>query len=390
MNLVFLKSIFLSSIRESEVMFWFFLFPVLLLTILCVIFTNIGTEGIHFTAAVLDQGGNGVGSTIVRQIFDEISAEKEGHTSLFSILPVKTREEGERFLKEQRVHIFIEIPEDFDPKFSQILFFSRFVGTKAQAPSIFIHQVKVRDASSLATEIMKQILTMINGEAAKRMGVTLPSVTVEAKTVGAVQTFSMADFMFVGVVLMSFLSAGFFGLATDITTYKSEHIYKRIFATPARTRDFFFGELITILCMCAISFTLLYLYASVVFHISLDIFKPGALIYVLLACVTSIAFGLFLGSVCKTPNRAAAFGNFLFFPMQFLGGLYFPVFNLSPWVDWFIKINPVTYLAAGIRQEMGLLSSPFKPYLHYTVPLVWVSVLIGLAFLFFRRRGEEA
>jgi len=239
MNLVFLKSIFLSSIRESEVMFWFFLFPVLLLTILCVIFTNMGTEGIHFTAAVLDQGGNGVGSTIVRQIFDEISAEKEGHTSLFSILPVKTREEGERFLKEQRVHIFIEIPEDFDPKFSQILFFSRFVGTKAQAPSIFIHQVKVRDASSLATEIMKQILTMINGEAAKRMGVTLPSVTVEAKTVGAVQTFSMADFMFVGVVLMSFLSAGFFGLASDITTYKSEHIYKRIFATPARTRDFF-------------------------------------------------------------------------------------------------------------------------------------------------------
>ncbi|MDD8053064.1 MAG: hypothetical protein PHX90_03140, partial [Thermotogota bacterium] len=65
MNFRFFKAVFLSNIRESEALFWFFLFPVLLLTILCVIFTNMGTEDVHFTAAVLDQGGNGVGSTIV-------------------------------------------------------------------------------------------------------------------------------------------------------------------------------------------------------------------------------------------------------------------------------------------------------------------------------------
>lgn len=390
MNFRFFKAVFLSNIRESEALFWFFLFPVLLLTILCVIFTNMGTEDVHFTAAVLDQGGNGVGSTIVRQIFDEISAEKEGRTPLFTITPVKTREEGERFLKEQRVNIFIEIPEDFDPKFSQILFFSRFTGNKTEAPSILIHQVKVRDASSIATEVMKQILTMINGEAAKRMGVTLPEVTVDSKTVGSVQTFSMADYMFVGVILMSFFSAGFFGLAGDIANYKYEKIFKRISATPAKTKDYFIAALLTILCTCALSFLLVFVYGRFVFNLSFDIFKPGALLYVLLACVTSIAFGLFLGSVSKTPNTAAALGNVLFFPMQFLGGLYFTIFSLSPWVDWFIHINPMTYLAAGIRQEMRLLSSPFKPFMHYTVPLIWVVVLTCLSFLLFRWGGEEA
>ncbi len=390
MNFRFFKAVFLSNIRESEALFWFFLFPVLLLTILSVIFSNMGTEDVHFTAAVLDQGGSGVGSTIVREIFDEISKKVEGKSPLFSITPVKTREEGERFLKEQRVNIFVEIPEDFDPKFSQILFFSRFIGNKTEAPSILIHQVKVRGASAIATEIMKQILTMINAEAAKRMGVPLPDVTVDSKTVGTVHTFSMPNYMFVGVILMAFFSAGFFGLAGDIANYKYEKIFKRISATPARQRDYFVAAMLTILSTCALSFLIVFVYGRFVFNLSFDIFKPGALLYILLACLTSIAFGLFLGSICKTPNMAAALGNVLFFPMQFLGGLYFTVFNLSPWVDWFIHINPVTYLAAGIRQEMGLLSSPFKPFMHYTVPLVWIVVLVAISLLLFRWGGEES
>jgi ABC-2 type transport system permease protein len=346
-------------------------------------------QDVHFKMAVLDKAGSGVGSTIIRQIFEEISAEEDGKTPLFSIIPVKTLEEGEKLLKEQQVNLVLEIPEDFDPKFSQILFFSRFTGNKAEAPTITLEQVEVRQASVLASDIMKQILTMVNAEAAKRMGITLPEVSIRTETVGTIQTFSMADYMLVGVIIMSFFSSGFFGLGGDIATYKQGKILKRISATPARRHHFFLSELLTIFTIDILAFFVLILYGKFVFGSSLDVFKPGAIGYVFLACLTSIAFGFFLGCMSKTPNAAAAFGNVMFFPMQFLGGLYFTVFNLSPWVDWFIRINPVTYLAAGIRAEMGLMSSPFNSYMHYTVPLIWIVGLVGFSLLTFRWGGED-
>lgn len=389
MNFNFFRKVFLSNIRDFEALFWLFLFPILLLTVLNIIFTNMGGEAVQFRMAVLDKAQSGFGSKIVRSIFTEISKAPEGKTPLFSVTQVKNREEGEKLLKEQNVNILLEIPEDFDPKFNQILFFSRFTGNKSEAPTILIDQVRVRDSSALAADIMKQILLSVNAEAAKQMKIKLPEVTVESKTVGSVQSFSMADYMLVGVILMAFFSAGFFGLGSDITTYKMHKILKRISATPAKRSDFIFAELLASLSIMMLSFFVLILYGKFAFAASLDIFKPGAMLYVFLAALTAISFGVFLGAVCKTPNSAAAFGNILFFPMQFLGGLYFTVFNISPWIDWFIHINPVTYLAAGIRQEMGLMSSPFQPFLHYTVPLLWVAGLLIFSLLTFKWEGED-
>jgi ABC-2 type transport system permease protein len=139
-----------------------------------------------------------------------------------------------------------------------------------------------------------------------------------------------------------------------------------------------------------IAFGILLVYAKLFYGITWSVFKPESLLFVLLTAVLALAFGFFVGTVSKTPNSASGFANMLFFPMQFLGGLYFPVFDLPPVISWFVYINPMTYLAAGMRNAMGLMEAPVPYFTLYLVPVLWIVGLLLISLRLFKWDGGEA
>jgi len=72
----------------------------------------------------------------------------------------------------------------------------------------------------------------------------------------------------------------------------------------------------------------------------------------------------------------------LLFPMVFLSGVFFPVQGLLAWLDVLVKINPVTYGIAPIRQVM-LGASPDSPFtinlLGHAMSL-WDNIAVMAAF----------
>ncbi|HPE68738.1 MAG TPA: ABC transporter permease [Thermotogota bacterium] len=388
MNVQLFKSLLFDDLREKEVLFWIFAFPLVLMTILTIIFSNMGSSSVHFKMALLDASGDGMGSKILHQVLDSISTDTLDQPALFSIIEVEDHEQGMNLLRDQKVDILLSIPTDFNMQWSRAVLFLRNERVKPQPPVVEVSRVPVRDGSSLASQVLEQVFAAVNIEAAKQMNLHVMDVHIDSESVGSTGEFSYADFYLPGVLIMGFFSTGLFGLGTSMAFLRKKNVLKRFAATPLRAIDFLFAQMVGKLVLMVIVFVMLILFSHFVFGTSWSILKPGAVYYSFLGALTALAFGLFIGGTAKSGNTANTFANVIFFPMQFLGGLYFPVFDLPLAVRWFVYINPMTYLAAGIRQSTGLMESPLPGYLHTLVPVAWIVLLWAIAIWRFKWEGD--
>jgi len=385
------KSLLISGFREKETIFWILLFPLIIFTIMVLIFSNMTGEDLNFKMAVIDHSGDGMGSTIIQQVFESISTpENPEDDPLYSVIDVKNKEQALMLLKEQHIDVIVEIPENFNQNFNQVVFFSKITSVAPEnKPTIIVERVPMRNLSKLASDIMEQILAEVNLEAAKRMNVSIPDATVSSEIVGQSQDFNYADYFLAGIIIMGFFSTGFFNMGINMTYFRRKGIFKRFACTPIKNSSFFYATILSNLVFMVFSFIILLVYAKLFYKVTWAIFYPESILFMLISAILSLVFGIFLGSVSKTPNAASGLANILFFPMQFLGGLYFPVFDLPPAVRWFVYINPITYLAAGIRQSMGLMDAPLPYFTLFLVPTIWALVLLLISIKIFKWDGGE-
>jgi len=87
------------------------------------------------------------------------------------------------------------------------------------------------------------------------------------------------------------------------------------------------------------------------------------------------SFGILLSSRMKSFQGFQMISNFLLMPMFFLSGSFFPLKNLPPWMDWLVKINPLSYGVDGIRYAL-LGSKELQAFPFYLDILVTVGVAI--------------
>lgn len=385
------KSLLISGLREKETIFWILLFPLILFTIMVLIFSNMTGEDLNFKMAVIDHSGDGMGSTIIHQVFEDISTpENPEDEPLYSIIDVKNKDQALVLLKEQHIDVIVEIPENFNQNFNQVVFFSKISSISSDnKPTVIVESVPIRNLSKLASDVMKQILAEVNLEAAKRMNISIPDATISTEMVGQAQDFNYADYFLAGILIMGFFSTGFFNMGINMTYFRRKGIFKRFACTPIKNSTLISATILSNLVFMVMSFVILLIYAKLFYHVTWAIFYPESILFILISAILSLSFGIFLGSVSKTPNGAAGLANILFFPMQFLGGLYFPVFDLSPAVRWFVYINPITYLAAGMRQSMGLMDAPLPYYTLFLIPILWIVVLLLISVKIFKWDGGE-
>lgn len=385
------KSLLISGLREKETIFWILLFPLILFTIMVLIFSNMTGEDLNFKMAVIDHSGDGMGSTIIHQVFEDISTtENPEDDPLYSIIDVKNKDQALVLLKEQHIDVIVEIPENFNQNFNQVVFFSKISSISTDnKPTIIVESVPMRNLSKLASDVMKQILAEVNLEAAKRMNISIPDATISTEMVGQTQDFNYADYFLAGILIMGFFSTGFLNMGINMTYFRRKGIFKRFACTPIKKSKLISATILSNLVFMVMSFVILLIYAKLFYHVTWAIFYPESILFILISAILSLSFGIFLGSVSKTPNGASGLANILFFPMQFLGGLYFPVFDLSPAVRWFVYINPITYLAAGMRQSMRLMDAPLPYYTLFLIPILWTAVLLLISVKIFKWDGGE-
>ena len=240
--------------------------------------------------------------------------------------------------------------------------------------------------------MMKSIILSMNMQAAKYMGKSIETLKTKTITLqdSKSSNFNITDYFFAGIMIMAILSIGSFNVPISLVWDKKLGISKRFSVTPLKQSEIFVSIVVEFFFLVLLQFILLSLMSIFLYNGSASkIFSLPTLYYILLTSLISISMGFFIASISKTPGSANAIGNIIFFPFQFLGGLYFPVLNVPNSIKWIVISNPITYIASGLRDAMGIMPNPFTQTKTILIPFIWFLFFTTAGIIFSKKNGEN-
>ncbi|MGB9856988.1 MAG: ABC transporter permease [Dictyoglomaceae bacterium] len=368
--------LFKSTIREKSYIFWLLAFPVILLIMLITVFSSFfSIQRITFNLDLI-KDSQGPFSDIIDEIFQKIS---RGEDKVFNLRIYKDyfKDKLIEDLKTGKTQLIIEVPKDFDSLMFTNLTLQSF-GINFTPPVIKIYSSKHRSSSQTVSLIVRNIFQKLELEFIKKTR-DIKEYPVENAIVGVKKEFSYVDFIYPGIVIFSIFMTGLFGIGEELTWYRERKILKRFYITPISSLEFFLSFFLSRFYLFIIQVILLSIICKFIYKSTVNPFSLPFIIYTLLSMITLSSLGFFLSAIAKNTNSANVLAQLLNFPLQFLGGIYFPV-NQVPWIiKWIVIINPITYLTSGIRDILGILESPYPLYLTILIPIFWSIVFISLA-----------
>lgn len=374
----------MTALRERITLFWFLIFPVFMLGLFGLIFTNVGkTQDLTFEIGIvnLDRGtvGGNFGATVVDTFRELAQPGTSGKTALFRLREPGTGDVQAYLADEiQALRIgkraaVIVIPEDF----SASLYAAASSPSSASAgPALVtVHTSGGRTSSDMALGIIEQVIARVDREILSKLGLfdAARAVTVEQLEVGAEsKSFSYVDFLVPGVVIMGFFVAGLFSVPGTILFGRERKILRAYWVTPLSVPRFLAGFSLGHVALCALQFVCVWLVGRFAFGSHLNLFQPMAILYLVLAMVTFLALGFLVAALARTPNAGMAIANIINMPLMFLGGLFVPTGSMPPALRAIMLVDPVTYIADGLRASVGVSPAAFERSVSLGVPCAWI------------------
>jgi len=378
-----------TAFRERETLFWFLIFPVLLLTILTLIFGQIGNEGeINFDITLLNHDRSTPSETafsdMIESVFRELATTQDEVTQpLLTLhapeedvdLTIYLESELTELRRGHRAAILV-IPTGFSNAVERSLSQDSAETGSVDSLQIFMSDTSV--SSEYATQIIQQILTEIDRRILIQSGRFDPDRAVSSEThwIGQQdQETPYVDFVLPGIILMGFFINGLFGVPGTILFSRDRKVLRRYWVTPLSVLRYLAGFGLGHLSLCGLQFMLLYLLGTYVFGATVSFAALDTILLLMLAAVTFMAFGFLIASLAKTANAGMATANILNMPMMFLSGMFFPTSGLPSFIMVIVYANPVSYLLEGLRRSVGVQNSTLMPAMWIViVPLLWILV----------------
>jgi ABC-2 type transport system permease protein len=198
------------------------------------------------------------------------------------------------------------------------------------------------------------------------------------------------DFTVPGVIAMSLMQGGLFGVIGTIVNYREKDILKRLFATPLSKSNFLIAQILSRLVISILQVVILLTSSYLVF----DLRIVGSIWLVALLCIlgsiTFLGLGFAISGMAKTGEAARAIISPVQLIMMFTSGVYFPRDLLPDWLYDITAYTPLTYLADGLRDVMtrgySLLDSETRTA---TIGVsVWLVIFVVLAISTFKWERE--
>ena len=192
------------------------------------------------------------------------------------------------------------------------------------------------------------------------------------------------DFLLPGILSMSIMQMGIFGVAFGFVSLKKRGILRRLWVTPIRPNDFITAQVAMRMLVLLLQMTIMV--GVGVLFLNLHFIGNLALIYLLgiLGAVVFLGFGFSLAGISKSEDQVAPLANIITLPMLALSGIFFSRSNLPGFVRGMTSVLPLTYLADGLRSVAidGATLAQVTPQLLGLI--LWGVVSCGLAVRLFR------
>ena len=325
--------------RESEAVFWTFVFPVVLTVVLALAFRNRPVETLK--VAVRDDSGS---ETIVQAL------KASGR------FDVKTqgRDEAYQSLRTGKVALVIvplaggEVEFRLDP---------------------------TRDESVLARHEADAALQRAAGRSDP-----VPVRTTEVQEQGS----RYIDFLIPGLLGLGLMNGGMWGVGFHLVDMRIKRLLKRLLATPMRRGDFLLAQMTLRVAASFIEVGFLLVFARLALKVPIRGSLPAVFAIGALGALVFGGLGLLLSARAQRIETVMGLMNVVTLPMTIGSGVFFSVERFPALVQPAIRLLPLTALIDALRavlSEGAPLVSQGTPLL---ILLAWGVVTFAVALKLFR------
>jgi ABC-2 type transport system permease protein len=211
----------------------------------------------------------------------------------------------------------------------------------------------------------------------------LPRHALHAELVNS-RNLTYIDFLLPGILAMSIMQSGVFGVAFGFVILKKRGILRRLLVTPMNTSDFIFAQVSTRLLILMTQVLIMIGAGVLFFHLHFIGSLFDMIIVGLLGGIVFLSIGFALSGISKSEDQVAPLANLITLPMLMLSGVFFSRTNLPGFAHVITNFFPLTYLADGLRSiaiEGATLAEVFPQLIGLGV---WVVITLFIAIKAFR------
>ncbi|HVH65455.1 MAG TPA: ABC transporter permease [Candidatus Acidoferrum sp.] len=338
--------------RNRGAIFFSLLVPVMIMTIFGLI--NFGSSTPTVNIGVVDQANNQVSGRIIAGL-RQVKAVKLHIGSL----------DGEKHELEQGNRDLVAvIPSS--------------IGQGSTAITAYYNQGSPQN-SQVAIAIMNQFVDRASFAFA---GIS-PAMTLDTKPVQS-RNLSYVDFLVPGMIALSIMQTGLFGVVFTFVQWKQRGILRRLMATPMKVHDFFFSQLVSRLSTVALQIGVLLLVGLLFFHFHFE----GNLLYLVIVGIIGggifLAMGLAISGASKSEETAAPIANLVSLPLMFLSGVFFPRSAMPGWLQTITQYSPLSYVSDALRSISIDGASLWSVRTDLLGIMVWLAIATIIATRLFK------
>ncbi|HIC95740.1 TPA: ABC transporter permease [Candidatus Bipolaricaulota bacterium] len=344
--------------RERVSLFWMFGFPVFFMLIFGLVFGGAEEElSLRLGVVVEEESGpaRGVLQGLAHVPFLELHrGEREGELAA---------------LKEGDRDGVLVIPGDLATR----------LGRGEEVPFTLYYDASRPTAKQVLISVMHQVFS----ELEERM---LGRVSLLALAPQPVQRQELRpiDYLVPGVLAMTLMQLGLFGVAGALVEMRARGILRRFWATPLRRSAFVSAMVAQRLVISLVQAALILAVGGLVFGVPI-IGEPWVMAgVVLLGALVFVSLGYAIASFARSAEASTALLQIINFPMMFLSGIFWPVEWMPGFLRPVIYALPLTYLGDALRQTM-VGATPFVP-LEAALGVLggWLLLSVFISIRFFR------
>jgi ABC-2 type transport system permease protein len=243
--------------------------------------------------------------------------------------------------------------------------------------------VYTNDGKPQESQLAALVLQQVFDEMAFAQNPPATRVTVTTKAVKA-RNLTYIDFLIPGILAMSIMQTGIFGVAFGFVSLKKRGILRRLWVTPINPNDFIIAQVLTRLIVLMVQIVIMVGVGILFFNLHfigslLDMFIVG-----LLGGVVFLAIGFALAGISRSEDQVAPLANVITLPMLLLSGVFFSRSNFPGFIHTITDYFPLTYLADGMR-SIAIDGASLASISVQLIGLgVWCAVSVFLAVKMFR------
>lgn len=283
-------------------------------------------------------------------------------------------EERAKLLEGSRSAV-IDIPDD--------LLGSPVQGGTPKAITVYVNEGQQGQAQAVLS-ILRQFADKVTLSAAKAP--TL--ITVNEQVVNS-HNLRYIEFLLPGLIALSIMQMSVFSVAFVFTQYKEKGVLKRLLATPMLPYQFVIANIITRLIVALVQ-TAIFIILGV-FLFNANILGSYWLVFLcaILGALMFLGLGFSVSGLSTTVDSVPAIANLIVFPMFFLGGVFFSISNMPPWLQSVAQYLPLTYFSSALRDVMTKGATIVDVKKDILGMLAWAIILVALATITFSFQEKE-